>query len=358
MIYVVLGTRAQLVKMAPVIRELERRRARLRLLLTGQHDETIDDLLADFGLTTPPERLYRGPEASGLLRMARWLVACLWQLVVNRRRWFGVLDRTRDVVVVHGDTLSTLLGALAGRLLRLQVAHVEAGLRSFDWRNPFPEEITRLLVFRLSTVALCPGPWAAGNLRGYAHLRIVDTGQNTLLDAVRHAISRPNAAAGGAPYAVASVHRFENLYSAGRRQAVVGILLEVARRMRVIMVLHPVTERQLARHGALETLRAAGVELVPRMTYTRFLGLIAAATVVLTDGGSNQEELSYLGVPTVLLRAVTERREGLGDTVLLGGYDSRAVLDFVEKAATQRARRELPQGSPSASIADALQWAA
>jgi UDP-N-acetylglucosamine 2-epimerase (non-hydrolysing) len=358
MIYLVLGTRAQVIKMAPVARELEQRRVPFRLLLTGQHLDTVDDLLADFAIATRPEVLYRGPEASGVPAMARWLAACLWQLLAHRRRWFPGLDRQHDVIVVHGDTLSTLAGALAGRLLGVRVAHVESGLRSFNWRDPFPEELTRRLVFRLAHIAFCPGPWAADNLRDRAGLQIVDTEANTLLDAVRYAIGRAAGALPPGPYAVASIHRFENLFVAARRDAIVRILLGAAARLHVILVLHPVTQRQLQRHGQLELLRAAGIELVPRMPYSRFLALLAGAAVVLTDGGSNQEELSYLGVPGVLLRAATERREGLGANVLLAGHDEGAVLALVERAMAQRARASLPAGAPSRVIADALAWAA
>lgn len=358
MIYIVLGTRAQLIKMAPVIREFERRRAQMRFLLTGQHSDTMADLIADFGLVTPPEIVYRGSEAAGLMSMARWMLACLWQLVWHRQKWFTNPDRLHDVVVVHGDTFSALLGGIAGRLLGLRVAHVESGLRSFNWRHPFPEELTRLAVFRLAHIAFCPGSWAASNLARYHHLEVVDTQQNTLLDAVRYALAVGGASDAATRYAVASVHRFENLHSGLRRNAIVRILLAVAQRLRVVMVLHPVTAAVLQRYGLLEVLRTAGVQLIPRMTYTRFLSLLAGASVVLTDGGSNQEELSYLGVPTALLREATERQEGLGRNILLAGYDERVAMNFIESQAVERrAMTELPTGSPSAIVADHLSWA-
>jgi UDP-N-acetylglucosamine 2-epimerase (non-hydrolysing) len=356
MIYVVLGTRAQLIKMAPVLRVLEERRAQVRLLLTGQHHETMDDLIADFGIRTRPELVYRGPEASGLPAMARWGIGCLWQFLRHRRRWFEQPDRARDVIVVHGDTFSTLLGALVGRLLRVRVAHVESGLRSFNLRHPFPEELTRLAVFRLADIAFCPGSWAAGNLADQKHLEVIDTQHNTLLDAVRYALRTADAASGPA-YVVVSVHRFENLHSRQRLEAIVQAVTQLAARLRVVMVLHPVTERVLRRRKLLQVLGAAGVELTPRMAYTRFLALVAGAKAVLTDGGSNQEELSYLGVRAVLLREATERREGLGANVVLAGYDVARVVTLVAEARPSPGAR-LPDISPSAIVADQLAWAA
>lgn len=356
MIYIVLGTRAQLVKMAPVMRELERRKAPLRFLLTGQHRETIEDLVEDFQLRTPREMVYRGPEAAGVVSMVRWAAACLWQMWRHRQRWFPSRGRN-DVIVVHGDTFSTLVGALVGRLLGITVAHVESGLRSFNWWHPFPEELTRLAVFRLANIAFCPGEWAAANLAGYRHLKIIDSGHNTLLDAVRYALAlRP--AEPAQRYVVVSVHRFENLYSKRRLERIVSIVRGLTARFPVIMVLHPVTERALARSGQLETLRSAGVELRPRTSYTRFLSLMAGATAVLTDGGSNQEELSYLGVPALLLRDATERQEGLGRNAVLVGDDETRVTAALAELTARAPSRNLPEGSPSAIVADGLAWCA
>lgn len=349
MIHALVGTRAQLIKMAPVLREIERRGLPLNLVFTGQHQVTMRELLADFGVRATPRRLHEGREIGGLLQMGVWLLRCLAKLLWNRRDWFG---SGRGVVLVHGDTMSTLLGALAGRLLGIPVAHVEAGLRSFDWRNPFPEELTRLAVFRLADVAYAPGAWAAGNLRGY-RLQVIDTGQNTLLDALRLALEGAPAQAGGAPYFVASLHRFENLSSPARWQAILRILEALSTRARCVFVLHPVTEARLRRSGDYERLAAnPAFELAPRMTYRPFVALLAGAKFVVTDGGSNQEELSYLGIPTVLMREATERQEGLGANVLLGNYDLARVCAFLD--ATPAAPPRLPEASPSNLIVDDL----
>ncbi len=354
----VIGTRAQLIKMAPVMQLMERRGLGYRLVLTGQHRATMRELLEEFGIRTPATLLYDGAEVSGIGRMLLWLPPMLWRLVRLLRRYAA--DRPQRLeVLVHGDTFSTLLGALAGRIAGGRVLHVESGLRSFNIWHPFPEELTRLAVFRLAQVAFCPGAWAAQNLAGRRGIRIVDTGENTLLDSVRFAVSENDGGdgAGEQAYCVASIHRFENIFNLERFRAIVGMLERIAEHTPVVFVLHPATQRRLESSGLYPALAAnPGFRLVPRMTYVPFMGLVAGARFVVTDGGSNQEELSYLGIPALLMRQATERPEGLGRNVVLSNYDPAVVETFL--AALPEGRRlGVPLGgssAPSAVIVDFL----
>lgn len=351
MIICVIGTRAQLIKMAPVLRELERRNLSYRFYLTGQHETTIDDLIAEFGIRTTPIRLAR-QEVAGLLTMAVWAPLTLIRLL---RAWPVMPGETRTIVLTHGDTFTTAIAALVGRLKGARVAHVEAGLRSFNWLHPFPEELTRLAVFRLSDVSFCPNEWAARNMARYAS-RAVNTQGNTLIDALELACSKDQAIQTATePYAVVSIHRFENIFNQKRLRNIVHLLEMASEKARLIFVLHPATRNKLARHGLLDILRRMnGVSLVDRMGYVRFVALLRRAHFVITDGGSNQEELSYLGVPTFLMRRKTERTEGLGENIVLGDYSEAALRRFLAELALLR-KPALPRaGSPSAIVADYL----
>lgn len=353
----IIGTRAQLIKMAPVIRQLERSRCRLNLVFTGQHRETMAELLRDFGICSPWRYLHEGKEVTGIVQMARWFVTCFLRAIRHPERYF-LLNRERPMVfVVHGDTFSTLLGALLGKVLGGTVAHVESGLRSFRIFHPFPEELTRLLVFRLSDIAFCPGSWAYDNMKKYGALRI-DTGENTIRDAldIATAVSRPQGRA-AAYYAVFSIHRFENIFFRRRLTQVVELLERTACRHPVIFVVHPATKIQLVRSGLMSRLeRNPSVTLVPRMGYVEFVGLVSGAAFVVTDGGSNQEELSYLGVPTLLMRRATERTEGIGESATLCNYDEKILDTFLQNIASlKRAPKRQNSTSPSRIIVSHLE---
>ena len=362
MIHVVLGTKAQLVKMAPVMVRLRDRDIPYRFIHTGQHRATMDEMLLEFGLKPPDVVLHRGRDVVSLPQMALWAAAILWQCLVRKRAVFG--DDPRGIVLVHGDTFSTLLGALMGRMAGLRVGHVESGLRSFRLFHPFPEEITRLLTFRLSDSLYCPGPWALANVAKYGSERI-DTGCNTLADTL--ALARDPARkqrrrrdhVPHEPYALASLHRYENIFDRKRFEEVVEIVEELAREVRVLFILHPPTERQIDRLGFRERLEDhPGIELRPRYTYFDFVDLLEAARFVVTDGGSIQEESSYLGLPCLLLRRATERREGLGENVVLSGFDRDVIRRFAANPDAVRLPPRAPQKHPSDAIVDsALRWA-
>ena len=188
MIHVVLGTKAQLVKMAPVMVRLRERGVPYRFIHTGQHQATMSEMLEEFELKPPDVVLHTGRDIVSLPQMAIWLLRILTKCAVARREIFG--SDSPGIVLVHGDTFSTLLGALMGRVAGLRVGHVESGLRSFDLLHPFPEEITRLLTFRLSHILLLPGRDSARNVARYRR-EMVNTGANTLADTVALAAQVP-----------------------------------------------------------------------------------------------------------------------------------------------------------------------
>lgn len=358
----VLGTRAQLVKVAPVLRAAVEQGLPHVVWFTGQHRESIADLVDDFGLTSrfimPP--VHR--ERSSVRKLLGWapamLLACR-RFIASQRLESGA----SPLVVVHGDTLSTFLGALAARLAGAEVVHLESGLSSGSLRDPFPEELLRQLTFRLSRHALCPNPEAAARMRRYAKCSVVDTQENTLLDSVRFAFSKaPLGAPAKRDYFVASIHRFQNIYSPSRLAAIVAELVTLSTMAPVHFVLHPATQRRLDETGLLATLQqAVGIRLAPRMPYTAFLALLANARGVISDGGSNQEELSYLGVPTVLYRDRTERPDGVGRNVVFEKDLPVRMPEFVRSGGMDRLRADSlldAQAFPSDAAVRALQeWA-
>ena len=363
MIHVFIGTKAQYIKMAPLLRRMDSEQVEYRLIDSGQHGDLTVTLRDELGLREPDLRLGGSRDVVSVPQAVGWSLRLAGRLASRtrlRNRTFGGYD---GVCVVHGDTPSTLLSALLAKRAGLAVAHVEAGLRTFRWLHPFPEEIVRVLVGRISDVLFAPGPVAAANLRKTAvRGRIVEQPANTVVESVRHALGadwhageqlkgRVGAGAGGDPAGpvLVTMHRVENLHRRPRREALVGLVEGLAARWPVRWVVHGPTERALAGE-AQERLSVAGVELVPLMGYGEFLANLAAAPFVISDGGSIQEECALLGVPTLVWRDRTDRGDGLGENVVLSHYDPEIVRDFLRDP--QRFRRE-PRGlefSPSAQI--------
>jgi len=354
MIHIVLGTKAQLIKMAPIMVRLNKRGIPYSFICTGQHRATMQDMLDEFNLKQPDVVLYDGPDIVSLSQMLLWVLRILLKCMFARRRVFG-RDRY-GIVLVHGDTFSTLLGALMGRVAGIRVGHVESGLRSFNLLHPFPEELTRVLTFRLSHTLYCPGKWAVKNVAGLRREK-VDTATNTMSDALALALStrRRRDHVPSEAFGLVSLHRYENIFSREMLTRIVAHLEAVAALHQLLFILHVPTERQLRRFDLYDGLdRNERVALRPRYTYFDFASLMEATDFVITDGGSIQEESSYMGVPCLLMRKATERLEGLGENAVLSDYDPEVIMDFVRNHQQYRRPPSFGQCSSSDIIIEHL----
>lgn len=350
-IHVFIGTKAQLIKMGPVMRALQDRGIAYRFVHSGQHQETMQDLIANFGIRQPDVVLHSGRDVTGIVQMFFWALKIVLRGLFRPEWLWG--SREKGYVLNHGDTFSTLLGSLLARLHGHAAVHVESGLRSFNFLHPFPEELVRVLTMRLSTLAYAPGEWAAANLRGL-RCEVVNTGENTLLDSTRLHLSapaRPGLRPQG-PYGIVSIHRFENIFNRKRLAWIVEQLAACSRERHLLFILHKPTRLMLEQAGLMARLQQCpGIELRPRYDHIDFLHLMEGADFVITDGGSNQEECHYLGMPCLIMRARSERLEGLGSNAVLSRYDAAVIAAFLQRPEAYRRPSLLAQaGSPSACI--------
>jgi UDP-N-acetylglucosamine 2-epimerase (non-hydrolysing) len=354
MIHFVIGTKAQLIKTAPVMKKLKERGIDYNYISTGQHKETIDDILNNFGIKKPDCELYRGKDITSVFSMLIWSLRIIFTFLKDRKRIFK--NDRNGIVLVHGDTLSAVLGALGAKLSGIKAGHIESGLRSFNLFQPFPEEIFRILTFRLSDVMFCPGEWAVGNLKNYRGEKI-NTFSNTLLDSLltaRPAIENiSDVDIPGVKYAVVTLHRFENVKDKPNVENIVKLLLEISKEIRLIFILHKITENKLRKFELMQALKSSdNIEMRKRYDYFRFIKLISHSEFVISDGGSNQEECFYLGKPVLLFRNVSERQEGLGVNAVLSKFDEGIISEFVKNYASYSKNFIQTADSPSSIIAD------
>lgn len=355
MIHVFIGTKAQLIKMAPVLIELQRRKIQYNFIFSGQHQATIQNIREEFALKAPDITLYRGKDITGIMQMLLWSIRILFFTLRNRQKvWQG--DRN-GIVLNHGDTFSTLLGSLLARVCGQRSAHVESGLRSFKLFHPFPEEITRILTFLLSDIYFAPGEWAMRNLKNHKGLK-VNTIHNTLLDSLRiseNTVAEANVDIPNYSYALVSIHRFENIFSRAKLTKIVDLLVRISKEMPLLFVLHKPTEKKLDQFHLREILeRCPNIEMRPRYSYFQFMKLTKQASLVITDGGSNQEECYYMGKPCVIMRAASERQEGLGENAVICNYKYEEIEHVMSNLSRYEIVGDLSCISPTNIIVEQL----
>jgi UDP-N-acetylglucosamine 2-epimerase (non-hydrolysing) len=357
-IHFVVGTRAQLLKLAPVMLECERRDLDWRWVYTAQHRDTVQQILDTFGLPAPDYLVVHwDTEAKSMSTMTRWFAHMLSALPGSSRILRGQTG-PRHVVVTHGDTFTTWLGALIGRLTRTRVLHVESGLRSFNLREPFPEEINRLITFRLANYYACQDDEAIRNLRRRKGVKF-NTRGNTQIDTLRFGVEHAASITPDLPdepFVVATIHRYENIFDTERMTRIVDEVVEISRDRLVLFIQHPATALQLQKLGLLGRLeQARGVRLLPRLEYLPFIAAVQRAEFVISDGGGNQVELFYLGKPTLIFRDDVEQREGIGDNAVLSRLDPAVIREFVASYPSYARPPRLPDSSPTQIIVDFLE---
>jgi UDP-N-acetylglucosamine 2-epimerase (non-hydrolysing) len=350
----VVGARPNFVKMAPVIAALERRGVFRQVVVhTGQHYDVkmSDEVLAD--LDFPAVDVFLGV-GSGTHGVQTAKVLSAFEDVL--------LDVQPEVVVVAGDVNSTLACALAASKLGIAIAHVEAGLRSFDWS--MPEEVNRVLTDRLADVLFTHSPEGADNLEaeGIGQGRVYYVG-NTMIDTLRRCERRARelqawrrAGVAEREYVLVTLHRPANVDDPARLAGIVQGLESLAAHAPVVFPIHPRTRARLAEDGGLERLEAAGVACVGPMAYLEFLSMQSGAGAIVTDSGGVQEEASALGVSCFTYRPNTERPVTLthGTNVLLG--DDHAEIAEVRPVAIPPTPCAIPlwDGHAGERVADAL----
>ncbi|HNX40999.1 MAG TPA: UDP-N-acetylglucosamine 2-epimerase (non-hydrolyzing) [Candidatus Aminicenantes bacterium] len=328
-IMVVYGTRPELIKLAPLILALQRRSDRFETfqLATAQHRQMLDQMLEIFGLTPDEDLNVMTPNQT---------LEGLTSLLLTRIS--GVLDREKPGwVVVQGDTTTAMAASLAAFYKRIPILHVEAGLRTDDIYNPFPEEINRRIVSVMAALHCAPTEWSAGNLRreGIPEAKILVTG-NTVVDALKiitprldqaePAYRRPKEKA----MVLVTAHRRENFGAPMER--IFQSLLTFRKLHPEVEIVYPVHPNPNVSQKAREYLgNQEGIHLLPPQDYLSFLSLLRESSILLTDSGGVQEEAPTFGKPVLVMRKVTERPEGVDAGIAkLVGTEPAVILEALE----------------------------
>jgi UDP-N-acetylglucosamine 2-epimerase (non-hydrolysing) len=327
----VLGTRPEAIKLAPIIQLLNSdARFASTLVVTAQHREMLDQVLSLFKLT-PDEDLNLMTEDQSLARLTADIFTRLDPLLEKYQpEW----------VVVQGDTTTAMTAALAAFYRRIKVAHVEAGLRTWDKWQPFPEEVNRRMIGNIADLQFAPTDWAYNNLiKDGVSKKVLKVTGNTIIDAlnqvttlpmpedIQKLLSEKQILSGEKELVIVTAHRRENFGRPIRDicQALKELAVEFTEKIEIIYPVHLNPHIQQPVHELLDGI--ANINLLPPLEYLPLVHLLKSARLILTDSGGIQEEATGLGKPCLVLRDVTERPEGVEAGVLkLVGTDPEKIL--------------------------------
>jgi UDP-N-acetylglucosamine 2-epimerase (non-hydrolysing) len=350
----VAGARPNFVKIAPLMRAIERANSagqgplRAHLVHTGQHyDRRLSDVFfEDLGIPEPEVNLDVGSASHAHQTGA---------VMVGFEEY--CTEARPDMVVVVGDVNSTLACSIVAAKMGIRLAHVEAGLRSFD--RTMPEEINRMVTDRLSDLLFVSEQSGVDNLlsEGVEPSRVHFVGNvmiDTLLDSLAKLDQREMAPAPRAPYGLVTLHRPSNVDDGATLGRLLDLLAELASELPLLFPLHPRTAKQLEEfglggrllwhEGAAGLDAQAGLHAVPPLRYMEFLGLMRHARLVFTDSGGIQEETTALRIPCITLRENTERpvTVSLGTNYLVGTDEGMIRSAFAEALAGGRKGARVP----------------
>lgn len=358
MIHVIIGTRAQIIKMAPVMKELEDQGINYNFIFLAQHKETMYEIFSQFGIKKP--NIVIGDlnkDITNVKDMILWSFLVLIYGFFRAKKIFQ--NDKKGVVLIHGDAPPLFLGGILAKFQGMKVAQVEAGLRSFNYFKPFPEEATRVFSSKIGLIDIffCQDKKAAQNVAPYKKTAYC-THYNTMLDSLclaeKMIPGKAHPEASG-EFAIASLHRFETISKKERLEQVVNELLKISKKIKLLFILHPPTRVALKNSGLYDILdKEPACCLLPRQNFFDFNNLLKKAEFIITDGGSNQEESFYLGKPCLLFRCETERTEGLGENVVLSNFDSAIIDNFVTNYKSYKRKPISGNTSPSHFIVNQL----
>lgn len=322
-IMLVFGTRPDAIKMCPLVLELKKRNSfEVKVCLTGQHREMLDQVTEVFGVKADYDFSVMEKDQS-LSGITSKIIDGITPIIEKEKP---------DIVLVHGDTATAFASALAAFYMRIPVGHIEAGLRTYDISSPYPEEFNRRAISMIAAYDFAPTEAARDNLikEGKCPDRVFVTG-NTVVDALRFTSSEEKC---DGRTVLLTAHRRENI-GEPMRSIFTGVrrIAEKYTQLKIVFPMHPnPAVRSLADSILGET---ENIKLIEPLGLLEFHSLLARSLVVMTDSGGVQEEAAALGKPTLVLRDTTERTES--ESLLLVGTNSEKIISAFDRLVADKA---------------------
>lgn len=331
MIIFVYGTTAEAIKLAPIIHRLIELRIPFQQWLTLQQASTVLNALQDLEIPEPDIVITNGVKGKPLSSSwdtAKWLFSIYKWLMENRKRLKQQIGKN-SIILVHGDTLTSVVGSLIAKSLGSKIGHVEAGLRSGSWRHPFPEELDRRIVGKLANVHYAPSEEAVKALGNRSD--IIFTHGNTALDVMQKRIYKEDKS--DLSFGLVLLHRFEFLNNSKLLNETIETL-STSSPLSLTVVVDDHAKSVI--QEAVNRTNSDNLFLIDKLSHQEFLRLSKKAKFVVTDSGGVQEEMAFLGTPTLVHRKATERSDGLGRNVSLSNWSTASLVNFLQNYEDQK----------------------
>jgi UDP-N-acetylglucosamine 2-epimerase (non-hydrolysing) len=363
MIVIIYGTAGELIKLAPLLKAIPEKS--YLTISTEQQPGILQGIRDDFNLQAPDYRIangYRGQGISKSWHFLLWVPTVLWNLVKLTPKIRKIMKADigkLPLVVIHGDTVTSLISAFYAIVNGYKIGHIEAGLRSHDLMNPFPEELDRRIISKLAKLHFAPGDIPLSNLKKENATGVmINTGGNTVVDSIQLSAATRKESVGlldiPAEYGLVSLRRNEFL---AKPELVKSILLELnesSKNKPLLFIDYPLTKKRIHELEYDSLFTSDTFMRVPSQSYFAFMKLLLGASFVVTDSGGIQEECAHLNIPCILHRHATERQDGIGANVVLSRFKMEVVKEFLSHPEKHKKKVNDSLGSPTEIIIEYL----
>lgn len=332
-VYLFFGTTAEYIKLLPVIKGLQKKNIKYRLVLSGQTTVSINSFQQLVGTQTAYKNFdlkLKKPSAFGF---GIWSIRTFFSSILWGFSEFRKKGNQHSLVIVQGDTVSALIGGILSKIYGQRLFHVEAGLRTHTLFEPFPEEICRTVIGYLADVHFCPTKSSFSNLpRG----KKLSTNINTSMESLSMVLNEKNIQVTHKlpkKFFLFIVHRQEHLFvrKEETKKLMMYIFEQASKNLPCVFLVHDVTKAYLEHEGLLSKLKSMpNVHMTQTLGYLEFVKTLSDAEYIITDGGGNHTECYYLGKPCLIFRRKSEQTEGVGKNVVISEDNPKIILNFMK----------------------------
>ena len=326
-IAVIVGTRPEVIKVWPVIEEARRIGVEICLVSTNQQEKLLNETFSNLGISTQIDLKIQNKTGN----LNNFISEC-----INKCQDF-LISFKPDFVIVQGDTASALSGAIAAHNLRIKIGHIEAGLRSGDMENPWPEEGYRRIIDSISSILWVPTPEVCIQIQGDQKLLVVG---NTSIDALRMACAQVLNSNEQGDTIVVTLHRRESFGNALENTLKNILMLSQQVANKIVFIQHPNPNVQAAMDAV--DFESGRIEIIEPVPYLEFVAMISESALIISDSGGLQEEATALEIPLLIVREKTERLEAVtqGGCIMVGNTGEKIVEESIKLLAKNRIAKE------------------